>query len=247
MASAQSTYMETVQRELSRLSTETELLDYMLRGSKSVNQNPYVKYDAVYKEIARELDFGYRQVVFKCHTKPITSTLTRFRRVRFSLVFYQDSIVYGSFLNDKHSTGTNTLHPFIQNKRHLHRYLKEHNSLYQTNFDIGDFHRAFNQLERYGVACGLAGASFSSMYTGNIQEYLAADDVQFMQSLLRDLSPEAQAYGMLGLIKNNHTTDGEDMAIIQYLLSKDTKINSCSGCTLGDTDVKSIYKEILSN
>ena len=58
------------------------------------------------------------------------------------------------------------------------------------------------------------------------------------------MNPEAQAYGMLGLVQNKHTNT-EDKAIIEHLLNKSTRVNSCSGCNFGNSDYQDIYKEIL--
>lgn len=183
--------------------------------------------------INRKLDFGYRQIILEFEVEFGSNNVQDFRIC--ILADSQDSIVLGviQLLMDNEKPLRSKRFNF--NKRKVTAYKRQHNSLYQYRISKNKFQKQITKQRVFGFGCGYTG-KYNPPEALKMMKCVKRGRYKQLSKFLRQLNPELQAYGVLGLIelnRNGITITLSDSIIIEHLKTRNTEVNYCSGCIFG--------------
>ena len=193
--------------------------------------------------INRPLDFGYKQLILEFEIEYGSSYVQNFRICL--LIDSKDSIVLGVLQTLMDSEKPLRSKTFRFNKQKSKIYKSLHEDLYQINFSKGEFKKQITKIRVYGFGCGSIG-NYYPPEALKMLKYVHESHYRKLSHLLRQINPELQAYGVLGLMKlkkKGIIISQEDIKIIEHLKKRNTEVYYCSGCLFGlSTTIVEILK-----
>lgn len=181
----------------------------------------------------RKIDFDYHQSVYGITVRYDTGT-AKIDRINF-ITNSDGVIVFGaiSLYNERNTTNANY---YLKDSASIKSYLSKHNEFYSIELGFNDLIKQLSTSEIFGFGCGYGGGSFSE-HSKKTLVLIEKENYDSLSLMLRQVSPEIQAYGVYGLIRL-HMDKGIhinafDENIIHYLNKRKSKIYCCSGCVYG--------------
>ncbi|MBF0762586.1 hypothetical protein IR148_16225 [Dysgonomonas mossii] len=202
----------------------------------SIPNFPNDLYEYYNVRITRDLDFGLKEsilgLVSSFHKGNIG--LSKYKMSDIHLLTKNDSVIaiIGEIPNYKTS--------IYFNKIEVNKYIRKHDSFYQTKTTVNDLRNDLLKDEYYGYICGEAPVIYEiPQYNG-----LSFDNLKNINQFrywLRSYNPELQTYGVDALSylykkkysdKNDEKVK-QDRSIIKYIKQRNSILNTCSGCFVG--------------
>lgn len=216
----------TLKKSISNCNTYNELSNCLKNSFNGFRlRNPHVI-------INRSLDFDNKQIIIDLE---LISESRSFDIRLCLLVEKSDTIVFGEmellFLRD------NILYKtlFKYHSEKFYSYKTNHNSFYKTHLTVNRIKEQISKLEIYGFGCGYSNDSYP-VKARQMMNYVDKEKVKKLSKMLRQESPEIQAYGLTGLLdlkEKGYVISEIDLKLIHHLKNRDSGIYSCSSCEYG--------------